>query len=782
MKKLIVCALTLMVSFAAWAGDRSDEEMQAIALSQMVAPSAKGMFPTTFHVNRLKQYDQMSVYGNEDGFVFVSHDDRIKPVLGYSAATFDAGNLPEGLRWWIQKMDQCLADWRNTPDDVVAARQEAVLRLVEGYSAVPNFVKSEWDQGDPYNYYVPVKVGSEKAFTGCVATAMAQILYYFKYPAQGKGEGCYYVGNSDTPKRVDVNGVYNYAKMKAIYAGKPTDEQREAIGTLMRDCGYAAQMSYNVDGLGSSGAHIFHAAAGMAENFSYDELAIRYYTRDYFTEAEWLKLVYDELSLKRPILYGGVQLPSSGHAFVLSGFNDDGLVFVNWGWSGSGNDYYDISLLNSPSGTFSAEQDMAFRFKTHPEADSEDYFESMWGFYKAGDDDGDAGWSASISSTALKLTYDSYYNAHFLSFRGWVGAVFENVTTHEIKASIFANNIDVSPLGAYTGSVKSLKFTQLTSLSPGTYRLYIGSQHEDEAKPSPVRSQNQVGAVYYELTKTDDTHYTLSEAKNFADDIVDPVTKFQLVYMLDGEVYKTYSLKEGEAITPEPAPEKEDYVFSGWSEIPATMPAHDVVVSGSLVHTYAHVTLSPAGYATFYAGDEAFTLPSDVTASVVSGVSGGKLTYESLGQTIPVATAVILKGTSNAAVTLTRAESATAYPGTNLLYGSDEATTTTASGANLYYKLAYGASGTYQADVFGWYWGAADGAAFKIEGGKAWLALPVTAAKERRFFRLDEDATGIDEVETPGEDAAVYYDLQGRRVTTPAHGLFIRNGRKVFVK
>ena len=93
MKKLIVCALTLMVSFAAWAGDRSDEEMQAIALSQMVTPSAKGMFPTTFHVNRLKQYDQMSVYGNEDGFVFVSHDDRIKPVLGYSSPKVFAGGF-----------------------------------------------------------------------------------------------------------------------------------------------------------------------------------------------------------------------------------------------------------------------------------------------------------------------------------------------------------------------------------------------------------------------------------------------------------------------------------------------------------------------------------------------------------------------------------------------------------------------------------------------------------------------------------------------------------------
>ncbi|MDO4994499.1 MAG: C10 family peptidase [Bacteroidales bacterium] len=789
MKKILLLTLTFLVSFAAWAGDRTDEEMRAIALSQLVSPSVKGRFPSTFRVERLHAYNEMSVYGNEDGFVFISRDERIKPVLGYTEGTFDTLNMPEGLRWWIQKMDQCLADWRNMPDDVVAAYQESTLRLVEGYTAVPNFVKSKWDQGEPYNYYTPMcktaysGTKTEHASTGCVATAMAQILYYFQYPAQGQGEGSYTVFNlsgenivSAGSKKVSVEGVYEYSKMKNVYGGATTTDQKEAIGTLMRDCGYSAQMSYNLDGYGSSGAHIFHAAAGMATNFSYDELAIRYYTRDYFTTEEWLKLVYDELTLKRPILYGGVQPPSSGHAFVLSGFNDKGLVFVNWGWSGSGNDYYDIALLNSPSGTFSAEQDMAFRFKTHPEADPDDTFESMWTFEESG-------WSAKLTSTQLRVQYDTHYNMHFLPFNGWIGVVFQNVET---DALTLVDKIDTgvsNPLSGWSAGSSTYKFaSDLSALPNGSYRLYIASLHVTEATPSPLRMMDQKGAVYYELTKTDATHYSLSEPKNFADVASEPT--YRLVYMVDGKEYKSYYLKEGDPITPEPDPTKEHYEFSGWSEIPATMPAHEVVVTGSFTRSSAPVTLSGEGYATFYDSEVNYDVPSGVTACVVTDVKDGKLTCAPLSGVIPAGTAILLKGEKGAEITLTRHTGIVSpCPYTNMLYGSDVATTTSAPGSNLYYKLTYGQSGTYQAEAFGWYWGAANGAAFTIDGGKAWLAVPVSAAKERRFFRIDGDATGIDTLDTQADKgAAVFYDLQGRRVSVPAHGLFIRNGRKVFVK
>lgn len=117
--------------------------------------------------------------------------------------------------------------------------------------------------------------------------------------------------------------------------------------------------------------------------------------------------------------------------------------------------------------------------------------------------------------------------------------------------------------------------------------------------------------------------------------------------------------------------------------------------------------------------------------------------------------------------------------GTNYLHGSDESTTTSTSGNNYYYKLTFGDKGTENSNIFGWYWGAQNGDAFKIEGHKAWLALPKSAVTRSAF---GIDATDIDGVDVePEEDK--YYDLQGRRISTPiTSGIYIVNGKKVYIK
>jgi hypothetical protein len=113
--------------------------------------------------------------------------------------------------------------------------------------------------------------------------------------------------------------------------------------------------------------------------------------------------------------------------------------------------------------------------------------------------------------------------------------------------------------------------------------------------------------------------------------------------------------------------------------------------------------------------------------------------------------------------------------------GSDVATTTYGEiGSNLYYKLAYGHSGTAQANQFGWYWGAEDGAAFEIEAHRAWLAIPQLLASSRGYI-VGSDATAINKVSTTQENAE-YYNLQGQRVAAPTKGLYIKNNKKVIIK
>jgi hypothetical protein len=129
--------------------------------------------------------------------------------------------------------------------------------------------------------------------------------------------------------------------------------------------------------------------------------------------------------------------------------------------------------------------------------------------------------------------------------------------------------------------------------------------------------------------------------------------------------------------------------------------------------------------------------------------------------------------------TLTSSTSTTTYSGTNLLRGSDEATTTTGDG--YHYKLSYGQSGSNLKDVFGWYWGAQNGEAFHIEGHKAWLVVPKSTASTRGYI-VDGETTGIETMDSDNGEA-VYYDLQGRRISRPtSKGVYIKNGKKTTVK
>lgn len=196
-----------------------------------------------------------------------------------------------------------------------------------------------------------------------------------------------------------------------------------------------------------------------------------------------------------------------------------------------------------------------------------------------------------------------------------------------------------------------------------------------------------------------------------------------------------------------------------------------------------------AGYATFYSSVSAYTLPNGLLAQVVTGATNNKLTYKTIADgsasgVIPKGTAVMLVSDKKQAgtFTLTSSESTATYNSTNLLRGSDEATTTTGNGSH--YKLSYGPSGTQWSDVFGWYWGAQNGAPFQIEGHKAWLVVPNTNSSRAAGFTIDGDATELEVIEQEVSTMDHYYDLQGRRVNhqPTRKGVYIKNGKKMIVK
>lgn len=221
--------------------------------------------------------------------------------------------------------------------------------------------------------------------------------------------------------------------------------------------------------------------------------------------------------------------------------------------------------------------------------------------------------------------------------------------------------------------------------------------------------------------------------------------------------------------------------------VPSTMHYEIVTnVKGVSQPTNQTVQLSSAGYATFYSSESAYTLPNGLSAQVVTSVANNKLTYKTIADgsvvgLVPKGTAVMLVGKpkNSGTFTLSPSTSTTTYSGTNLLRGSDESTFTTGDG--YHYKLTYGPSTDSRLkDVFGWYWGSSDGGGFLIEGHRAWLVLPTSAAT--RSFSAEGVANGIsDMVDDAAEERS--YDMQGRKVSQPVRkGIYIVNGKKKIIK
>ena len=209
--------------------------------------------------------------------------------------------------------------------------------------------------------------------------------------------------------------------------------------------------------------------------------------------------------------------------------------------------------------------------------------------------------------------------------------------------------------------------------------------------------------------------------------------------------------------------------MGGLSEIPAN---------------YAAINFAEAGYATFFDSENNYAIPTGVKAFAVSEATTDKLTYTEIETIIPAGTAVMLEQETKTGgqVELPAISMNKEYTGANLLYGSDKATTTFADGNSRFYKLSYGKSNTAEASSFGWYWGAEGGAAFQIEGHRAWLAIPEAIASAPGF-RIDGSTTGISEI-AGGQPAAngQYYNLNGQRVASPQKGLYIINNKKIVVK
>lgn len=278
------------------------------------------------------------------GFVIVSGDDRTVPVLGYTdSGSYDPDNLPDNFRAWMQGYADAI-EYLDKKD----VKQKANPAITSGViSAIAPLVKTKWNQGSPYNNKCPILQSTgEAAATGCAATAMAQVMKYYEWP---KSATTSLPGYTTRTQEINIPSlpsvVLDWNNMNNTYSGSETDVQTNAVAELMYYCGVSIHMDYDR----ASGAVSADIADALKEYFDYDART-KHVDRGNYTLSEWKDLIYKELKEKRIVLYHG-QSSGGGHAFVCDGCDGDGLFHINWGWGGTSDGYFELSVLNPDNNT-----------------------------------------------------------------------------------------------------------------------------------------------------------------------------------------------------------------------------------------------------------------------------------------------------------------------------------------------------------------------------------------------------------------------------------------------
>lgn len=290
--------------------------------------------------------------GEEKGFTVVSGDDRFPEIVGYSdRGTYSEDKLPEGYVDFLQQykeMVEAVEKGDNVALKTIAEARQMRTEDTKSAAVAPLLGNIQWGQDEPFNRMCPLYNEKYRSVTGCTATAMAQVLAYWKYPEVLKSD----IDSYDTQKYnlriptiyADEQTNYDWDNMLDSYNdGNYTDEQADAVAKLMYHCGAAVQMDYG------SVSGSYYDISALANNFGYDADLMKNLYRFSFTVKEWSTIIDNELLNKRPILYSGSS-SSGGHAFVCDGADGNGLYHINWGWNGYQDGYFDITILNPEKG------------------------------------------------------------------------------------------------------------------------------------------------------------------------------------------------------------------------------------------------------------------------------------------------------------------------------------------------------------------------------------------------------------------------------------------------
>lgn len=368
MKRLLQLLLTAVISIPAIAQQLSPEEALGRVRSMSGTAGAKAtqknksQLVYTMQADNTAQGNLLYVFSDESSFVIAGADGQLPALIAYGASAFPTDSIPDNLRSWLDNYKSAFS---------AALAQGITLSSVQGTGTpvVAPLVTARWGQNEPFCNKC-LDIGKESV-TGCVATAMAQLMYYHKWPERGTGSHSYSYnlnfGGTEGVKTITPSAdfsqhTYDWSNMQDAYGTYYKDDgtrtsmsysndQADGISTLLHDCGVAVDMLYAG---GSSSASSANVPNALISYFGYDR-GMSLERKEYYTDEEWKQLIRTELDARRPVLYSGQTTRNEGHAFVCDGYDDGDYFHINWGWQGMANGYFLIvgtDPLNPPvSGT-----------------------------------------------------------------------------------------------------------------------------------------------------------------------------------------------------------------------------------------------------------------------------------------------------------------------------------------------------------------------------------------------------------------------------------------------
>ena len=336
---VIFLLLLFLQTLSIQAREVSPEEALSVA-RRYVRISEQTQHEVRMRTKALLQSTPYYIYNDAggNGFVIVASNDAMGEVLAYSTSgAIDTARLNPEVRFLLQSYRDVYNQLKSNTQLTTQAPHAP-----KPADVVLPLIKSRWGQGEPYNKLTHY-------YTGCVATAMAQIMYYHQWPLRGQGSNSYTVNYEGQTRSADFSqSQYAWEQMRPTYTyGSYTKQQEDAVAKLMSDVGISVYMQYTPN---SSSAQNFAAAQAFRSYFDYDAAIV---TKENEGNAHFLEVIQDELRKGFPLYISGNQRSgASGHAWVADGFDSEGLIHMNFGWDGQADGYYSLAALNlSSSGT-----------------------------------------------------------------------------------------------------------------------------------------------------------------------------------------------------------------------------------------------------------------------------------------------------------------------------------------------------------------------------------------------------------------------------------------------